>query len=106
MKRTILIITGVIILSNLSFFKFYLQENFQYENADGSFYYSEESGKGKTFIGCVRTYGHFLCEHPDKDQWDNRLYRTFTIKPWRFWEWSDMLFSERFRLPYKEAHSR
>jgi hypothetical protein len=49
------------------------------------------------------SYGYFLCQHPEKDQGDNRLYRTFTIKPWYFWEWYQMIFhSERFALPYKK----
>lgn len=101
MKRTALIILAVVILSNLPFFNFFLQEDYEYQNIDKSFLYKEEAGKGKSFIGCVRSYGHFLCEHPEMDRGDNRLYRTFTIKPWRFWEWSEMLFSERYRLPYK-----
>ena len=43
-----------------------------------------------------------MSRNPDKDLGDNHLFRTFTIKPWRFWQWGDMLFhSDRFRLPYK-----
>ncbi|MFC0514600.1 hypothetical protein ACFFGT_10325 [Mucilaginibacter angelicae] len=102
MKKVILIASVIIALSNLPIFNFFLQEDFRYQNFDGSFLYKEEPGKGKSFIGCIRSYGHFLCEHPERDRGDNRLYRTFTIKPWRFWQWSEMLFSERYRLPYKQ----
>lgn len=100
-KQIIITLVAIIVISNLPFFSFLLQENYTYSNADGSFTYSEEGGKGKTFWGCQRTYGYFLCQHPEKDQGDNRLYRTFTIKPWRFWEWFEMIFhSDRFTLPY------
>ena len=45
-------------------------------------------------------YKRFLEQHPERR--GEILYRTFTIKPWRFWQWSDYLFSpERFKLPYK-----
>lgn len=102
MKRTIIIISIIILISNLPFWDFFLQENYTYSNRDGSFTYSEEAGKGKSFWGCQRLYGYFLCQHPDKDQGDNNLYRTFTIKPWRFWEWREMIFHhERFSLTYK-----
>jgi hypothetical protein len=104
MKKAILIIVIIIFVTNIPFFRFYFEDDFIYENIDGSFSYNEQSGKGGSFLGCLRSYGHFLCEHPDKDQGDNRLYRTFAIKPWRFWEWSEMLFSERYRLPYKQPN--
>jgi hypothetical protein len=92
-----------LILSNLPIFDFLLQEDYTYSNVDKTFTYSEEGGKGKSYAGCQRLYGYFLCEHPGNDQGDNRLYRTFTIKPWRFWEWRQMIFhSERFMLPYKK----
>lgn len=100
-KRIILIISVIIVVSNLPFFSFFLQEDYTYRNADGSFTYSEEGGKGKSYWGCQRTYGYFLCQHPEKDQGNNKLYRTFTIKPWRFWEWYEMVFHhDRFKLPY------
>jgi hypothetical protein len=101
-KRILITLLVVILFSNLPFFNFFFQENFTYANADHSFTYSEEGGKGKSFEGCQRSYGYFLCQHPEKDQGDNRLYRTFTVKPWYFWEWYQMIFhSERFGLPYK-----
>ncbi|MFB9844051.1 hypothetical protein [Mucilaginibacter ginsenosidivorans] len=104
MKRKLLIIvTVIILLSNLPFWDFFLLENYTYSNIDGTFLYSEEANKGKSFSMCERKYGVFLCQHPDKDRGDNRLYRTFTIKPWRFWQWRQFIFhSERFTLPYLE----
>ncbi len=103
MKKAVIIISIIIVISNLPLWDFFLQENYSYSNLDHSFTYNEESGKGKSFIGCVKMYGHFLCEHPEKDQGDNKLYRTFTIQPWKFWEWRQYIFhSDRFSLPYLE----
>ncbi|WDF81185.1 hypothetical protein PQ469_14330 [Mucilaginibacter sp. KACC 22773] len=102
MKKYILIIVILIVISNLPLFSFFLQESYTYSNEDNTFTYSEEPGKGNSFWGCQRQFGRFLCQHPEKEQGSNLIYRTFTIKPWRFWEWREMIFhSERFGLPYK-----
>ncbi|MDP9078824.1 MAG: hypothetical protein M3O71_15450 [Bacteroidota bacterium] len=102
-KKVLLIIILLIVVINLPFWNFVIQSNYSYSNIDGSFTYNEEGAKGKTFWGCQRFYGYFLCQHPDKDTGDNRLYRTFTINPWEFWQWREMIFhSERFSLPYLE----
>jgi hypothetical protein len=102
MKKYLLIIFAIILLSNLPFFDFFFEENFTYENIDRSFTYDENASKGLNYISAVKAYTIFLCQHPEKDGGDNRLFRTFTIKPWRFWEWREMIFhSERFSLPYK-----
>jgi len=101
MKKALIVIGVIILVSNLPFFKFFLSEDFSYGNKDGSFYYNEESGKGQSYRSCLISYGYFLCQHPEKDQGDNKLYRTFTIKPRRFWEWGEMIFhSDRYTLPY------
>ena len=102
MKKPLLIFSLLIILSNLPFFSFLLKENYSYSNIDGSFKFVEEAGKGASFKTAILRYGIFLGQHPEKDLGDNRLFRTFTLKPWRFWEWSDWIFrNERFFLPYK-----
>jgi hypothetical protein len=101
-KKIIYILLAIIIIINLPLWDFFTQEDFTYCNSDHSFTYSEEGGKGMSFSTCLRRYGYFLCQHPQKDLADNNLYRTFTIKPWYFWEWREMIFhSERFMLPYK-----
>jgi len=97
----------VIIASNLPLFSFLLQENYTYSNRDGTFTYNEEAGKGMSFLNCQKRYGYFLCQHPEKDLGDNRLFRTFTLKPWRFWEWGQWIFrNERFLLPYKDPYNK
>ncbi len=91
-----------VLIANLPFWDFFFQEQYTYTNIDGSFRYNEENGKGNSFNNCLLMYGAFLCKHPDKNAGDITLYRTFTIKPWRFWEWRQMIFhSDRFFLPYK-----
>jgi hypothetical protein len=109
MKTTTILITlvAIIIFVNLPLWDFFLQENYTYSNRDGSFTYSEESGKGNSFNSCMLVYGHFLCKHPEKNNTDITLYRTFTLKPWRFWEWREMIFhSDRFLLPYKAPEAK
>lgn len=104
MRKIIFITIAIVIISNLPLWGFFWSENYTYSNSDLSFIYNEESGKGQSYRSCLISYGRFLCQHPEKDQGDNRLYRNFTIKPWRFWEWREMIFHcDRFSLPYLEA---
>jgi hypothetical protein len=103
-KKITIALIALVIISNLPVFNFISLENYSYSNGDGSFIYNEEGGKGMAYVSCLISYGYFLCRHPDKERGDNRLYRTFTIKPWRFWEWRELIFhSERFGLPYLES---
>lgn len=104
------VIVGVIfflIFINLPFWSFFLSENFCYQNIDGSFNACEEKGAGSSYAGCMRQYGAYLKLHQDNIEDNNKLYRTFTIKPWRFWEWREMIFhSERFYLPYLDPEKK
>ena len=44
-------------------------------------------------------YQRFLDRHTLAPE--TQLYRTFTIKPWQFWQWWEMIVrNERFQLPY------
>ena len=107
MKKTLIIIMAIVVISNLPFFSFFIRENYSYSNVDGTFKFTEDAGKGATFKTVIMRYGIFLCQHPEKDQGDNRLFRTFTLKPWRFWEWGQWIFrNERFFLPYLEPGKR
>jgi len=101
-KKTIIyLLLLILIISNTPPAQFFLQENYTYRNLEGTFHYSEEGGKGMSFEGCLDRYYDFIMNNPH--QKDLTLYRTFTIKPWRFWEWYQMLFhNQRFRLPYLE----
>jgi hypothetical protein len=102
-KYWIIAFVLIIFISNFSPVNYFLIDDYTYSNIDGSFKFSEEGGKGLNYTNVVRNYAIFLCQHPEKDQGDNRLFRTFTLKPWRFWEWSQWIFrNERFLLPYLE----
>ncbi len=104
MKKNIIItIIAIILIFNYTPINYILKENYTYSNFDGSFTFSEEGGKGFNYTSVIRAYTYFLCQHPEKDQGDNRLYRTFAFKPWCFWEWGQMIFhSDRFLLSYKK----
>lgn len=89
--KIVIWIAVIIVFVNLPLWDFFLMEEYAYTNYDGSFFYSELSGSGLA-IG-ERRYKVFLKEHPDKGKHDKNLYRTFTIRPWRFWQWREMIFT-------------
>ncbi|MGN7988705.1 hypothetical protein ACTJKC_15255 [Pedobacter sp. 22226] len=97
-KIWIIIIVSIVIITNLPPVNYFLEENYSYQNNDASFIYVEQPGKGLDYeVGQIR-FKRFQKQNPDKDQ---TLYRTFTLKPWKFWEWWQMLrHFERFKLPY------
>ncbi|MEO7215560.1 hypothetical protein [Mucilaginibacter sp.] len=104
MKTLIIILIAVVLLFNLTPLSYILKEDYTYSNYDMSFQFSEHGGAGYNFEMGRRRYKRFLEKNPEKAKTDRQLYRTFTIKPWRFWQWSDYLFSgERFKLPYKDT---
>jgi len=101
-KISLWLLLAIYLLTNFTPINYFLKQNYTYTNIDGSFQFSEETGKGFNYESVVRNYAIFLCRHPDKDLGDNRLFRTFTFKPWYIPEWNDMIFhSDRFFLPYK-----
>ena len=59
-KKIIYIIVIAICISNLPIFNFFAQEDFTYSNADRSFTYSEEGGKGKSFWVVNENMGIFF----------------------------------------------
>lgn len=97
-KTWIIIIVSIVIITNLPPINYFLEENYSYQNKDASFTYVEKPGKGLDYeVGQIR-FERFQKQNPNKDQ---TLYRTFTLKPWRFWQWWQMLrHFERFKLPY------
>lgn len=100
MKKLLIGLAVIVVLTNLPPLNYFLITRYTYSNADGSFTYNEEGGKGKSFKGCKRMYGYFLQDHPNVS--NKQLYRTFKLQPWKFWEWYQYIFrNERFTLPYK-----
>lgn len=101
-KWITIIAVALILVGNFTPVSYLLHENYTYSNFDGSFIDSEEAGGKPAYLTVTYDFRDFLKKHPDKAQKDTTLYRTFTIKPWRFWQWSDFLFCPgRFKLPYK-----
>jgi hypothetical protein len=98
-KRWLVIVVIIIIISNLPPINYFFQECYTYQNNDGSFKYTEDSEKGLDYeVGQIRWNRFQKCNsvNPNKT-----LYRTFTLKPWRFWEWWNMLSNaKRFDYPY------
>ncbi|MEJ5996604.1 hypothetical protein WG904_19405 [Pedobacter sp. Du54] len=97
--RTVIIAAlSVIILSNTPPAQFFLLENYHYQNADGSFQYSEEPGKGMDFKAGLIQFDGWKRSNPQNN--NILLYRTFHIRPWQFWEWWQYIaHNERYRLP-------
>lgn len=85
--------------TNCTIVGYLLKRNYSYSNYNGTFRYNEMKLKGFTYESRDRGYRHFLAQNPDiKDQ---QLYRTFTLDPWRFWEWNEWFkHFDRFTLPY------
>jgi len=105
MKRntniTLIIIATIIIISNLPPVTYFLQEEYRYQNNDGSFKFSEQSGPTQGFDVALARFESFKRKNPDNE--NRTLYRTFSLKPWRFWEWWTMVAGfERYRLPKYE----
>lgn len=88
----------IIAFSNLPPINYFWQESYTYQNKDGSFVYTEHPGKALDYnVGKIR-FERFKQLNPTKNQ---TLYRNFNLKPWRFWEWWQMIkHYERFNLPY------
>ncbi len=96
-KIWIAVILSTVVVANIPPVNYFFQESYTYQNKDGSFSYTEQSGKGLNYEVAKIRFNRFKEQNPDKDQ---NLYRTFTLKPWRFWEWWQMIaHSERFKLP-------
>ncbi|WP_025146594.1 hypothetical protein [Pedobacter jeongneungensis] len=98
-KIILFAVLGLVAIANLPPLAFFFRENYSYRNKDGSFKYQEQSGKSLDYEVCKIRFQRFKIENPGNP--NKTLYRTFSLKPWRFWEWSQMIFNyERFTLPY------
>lgn len=98
-KIILAIVVGIIIISNLPPVTYFFQEQYHYQNKDGSFQFSEQGGPTQDFKVAKARFESFKSKRPKYK--GDILYRTFPIKPWRFWEWWQMITHfERFNLPY------
>lgn len=98
-KIIIIVIISAILICNLPPITYFLQEEYHYQNRDGSFQFSEQAGPTQGFDVAKYKFERFKIKNPNNP--NKTLFRTFTLKPWRFWEWWQMLkHFERFKLPY------
>ena len=97
-KITWILVLSILIASNLPPVNYFLQQEYHYQNQDGSFTFTEIGGTKRNFDMAQRQFITFKANHPTNRS--NQLYRTFGFKPWRFWQWTDMaIHHQRFGLP-------
>jgi len=102
-KVIIIVIVSIVFISNLPPITYFLQEEYHYQNKDGSFHFSEPGGATQGFDIAKKRFESFKTKNPDNP--NKELFRTFKLKPWRFWEWWQMIkHFERFTLPYIYHH--
>lgn len=103
-KTTLIIAAIIVVLSNTPPAQFFLLEEYQYTNGDRTFQFTESPGKAMDFKIEEKRWERFKLQNPDKD---HTLYRTFTIKPYQFWEWWQYIaHPKRFALPYKDLKQK
>jgi len=90
---------AIVWVSNYTILGYFLKRNYTYSNYNGSFRHYEDRLKGKSYGGRDKRYSTFLAKNPNIK--NKQLYRTFTLDPWRFWEWREWIeHFDRFTLPY------
>ncbi|PWS26177.1 hypothetical protein DHW03_15390 [Pedobacter yonginense] len=98
-NKILLIIIGIIFISNLPPVYYFLGEEYHYQNFDASFEFTEQPGTTQNFYMASRRFESFKERNPNNI--NQTLYRTFTIKPWKFWEWWSMISKgKRFKCQY------
>ena len=63
-----------------------------------SFYFENGMGPSELVYFMWRRDSNFIKENPH--EFDDTLYRNFTINPLFFWHWKDYFIDERYTLPY------
>ena len=90
---------SLVLVTNLTFIGHFLKRNYTYSNYNGTFRHNELKLKGRGYTNRDKGYQYFLHHNPLVK--DKQLYRTFTLDPWRFWEWHEWYYHfDRFTLPY------
>ena len=103
-KITIIAVAVIIIISNLPPVTYFFQEEYHYRNQDASFEFTEQGGSTQDYEVAIARFEIFKARHPAKNR--DTLYRTFKFKPWRFWEWWEMITNyQKYDLPIYENRS-
>ena len=104
MKTKVLsyILLAIILLSNTPPAQYFLLRNYNYQTEDRSFNFTENAGSPLDYRVCEQRWEEYRQKDPNNK--NKILYRTFTIKPWQFWEWWQYLVHpKRFTLPYLQS---
>ncbi len=82
-------------------FTYFFKEDYTYASYNGEFFCSEFYGQGSNLKTCQLNFKDHLTKHYNIK--DKTMYRIFTIKPWRFWQWYEYFGKDkkRFSLPYR-----
>ena len=92
-------VIGIIIISNLPPIYYFIGEDYLYQNKDGSFSFTEQPGTIQNYNVAKLRFESFKKDNPYNSC--KILYRTFYFKPWKFWEWFNMLkYMEKYNLEY------
>lgn len=98
-KNILIIIAALIIISNLPPVYYFIGENYHYQNKDGSFSFTEHPGTIQNYKMAILRFESFKKNNPKNP--NNKLYRTFYLKPYKMWEWFSIVKNfEKFNLEY------
>ena len=102
MKRILIVIIIVIIVSNLPPVKSFIEgiifaKAKYYTTKAHGFNDSELVFQGRTYDHVMRRFDNFkkICGEPNEP-----LYRTFPIQSWKFWLWGEYVFHPKYRLNF------
>lgn len=98
----VIVAVAIIILSNVPPFTQVLkiifdEKHYRYSNYNGSYTFYEF--KSRDFEMMKTAHSGCLSSRPQLK--DKNVYRLFSKNPLAFWRWGLYLFSERYKLPYK-----
>jgi hypothetical protein len=104
-KFVVILVSAVILVSNIFsvYIRTLLEEPyliyaFETRNAEFRFIVDEEEGMDQDRM--QREFQKYLQLHPGME--DRQLFRTFEMKPWKFWNWYHYLESDLYEYPYKQ----
>jgi hypothetical protein len=92
----------IITISNLPpIHLLYKEDNCRFSNSDGSYTYAEMLFEGDNFEDCKGRFAEFKKTRNG----DSMLYRITPINPLHFWDYGDYLFTEKYRMPFRDWES-
>lgn len=102
MKKLMITVGIFLALSNLPpvkpLLEMFFSPPYRYVTVDNGFKDGYENNRmGKSYDEVMLLFDQFKREHNKPDL---VLYRTFTIKPYKFWLWGEYLFHPKYKQPY------